>query len=375
MTLSDDEEGAVASDGSDDDDFALSTAAGEPSRRAVASALLAAKERRKAKKDWGSGSGGEAEAADGGIVADLIADVDGAHGHAGATAAALATGGGGLAGRQLSLDAKLRARAAELAPVEEPDLDGYEEEEGEDGAPVLKEVRLKKKARETAAAREAQSSAAEAGAAAGAGGHGAASKGKKAARSGTGVESASAPDVAVGASPAKPTTFKELGLSLPLLKAIQELGFAAPTPIQVRTSTHNRPGPGIAPRRGQWRPRAGSIPGCGVAFARHTRCPSRSLLAACLYTPVSHPPGLPPHPPLAACPYAFPSPLSPQASVIPAALRGIDICGSAVTGSGKPPLPAPIARGRRLTARQIKLAKRKLDRSSVKKRLTERYVT
>lgn len=234
MTISDDEEGAVASDGSDDDDFALSTAAGESSRRAVASAPVASMKRSKAKKDKGSGSSGTADAADGGIAADLIADVDGAHGHAGATAAVLATGGG-LSGRQLSLDAKLRARAAELAPVDEPDLDGYDEEEGEAAAPVLKEVRLGKKAREAAAAKEARSTAAaqsnSGAASAGAeGGHGAVAKGKKTA--GADIGGTSAKDGAV--VPAKPTTFKELGLSVPLLKAIQELGFSSPTPIQVR---------------------------------------------------------------------------------------------------------------------------------------------
>jgi len=268
MTLSDDEEGPASADDIDaDDDFGFTAAAAAAAatvalgKKAAAGAAAKAKKASKAKRDKG-GSSGASESSEvvGGIADDLVADVDGAHGKAGAGAALLETGVG-LSYKHLLLEAKLRARAAELAPVDEPEMDELEEEE-EGGAKGIKEVKLGKKAREAAAAKEEKTKAktkAKGKAAA----EGDEAEGEEAAEGGATKKAKGVETERVTISGAKAnglthvaaTTFKEIGLSLPLLKAIQELGFAAPTPI--------------------------------------------------------------------------------QAAVIPAALRGIDICGSAVTGSGE----------------------------------------
>lgn len=109
-------------------------------------------------------------------------------------------------------------------------------------------------------------------------------------------------DLRVRSANGGPLVFNQLNLSRPLLRAVESLGYVTPTPIQVRwgeadgfsPETHMRLVPCfrlVAPET--------------VFFSRLCVCGDRCLLWV------------------------------PQTAVIPVVLAGKDVCGSAVTGSGK----------------------------------------
>eukprot|EP00887_Chlorella_sp_A99_P002207 scaffold21.g2207.t1 len=100
-------------------------------------------------------------------------------------------------------------------------------------------------------------------------------------------------------------SFADLNLSRPLVKACQALGYQHPTPIQARPGGRGA---------GQAQPLfAGAAASC--LARRGAGRPARRARGAAPSHPV--------HPP------------APQAACIPLALTGRDICGSAITGSGK----------------------------------------
>lgn len=114
--------------------------------------------------------------------------------------------------------------------------------------------------------------------------------------------------------PADPT---QLNLSRPLLRAVEAMGYVTPTAIQV-TTTHPRM-------------HAVGREGGGV-----DRVPSCLLGDGSARRPGPMPPPLTDHPtPTTNQPNNHHTTPHQQTAVIPVVLAGKDVCGSAVTGSGK----------------------------------------
>ena len=146
------------------------------------------------------------------------------------------------------------------------------------------------------------------------------------------------------------TSFTDLNLSRPLVKACAALGYTTPTPIQAGPhwtivgwfdvgSPLNLAG-------GLWtgkvldsdmdallQPTEALIPSCPYSWLSALfSSPSCHILTLTVSISLSHPRILPLTAPHSFCRDSI---FTPQAACIPLALSGRDICGSAMTGSGK----------------------------------------